>query len=249
MDVAQISHKDVIYTRDKTNGKDNSTSTTSYKTTSKISDISKNLIQSNINLSNSEIDSSGESVNFNLKFLKDAEEKFSLNGYCAKDYTKGEFSFNYDYRMGDRKDSKSAVKYKVEFSLSFNSMSSVSIQFGEEKEDIFDFLRRITREIFKKINEGKTNISAFVLDFEDMKDINAIGDKKLVQLIYHLIEMIKVAIEAKKMTNKHSLGHSVVYNPHRIINNTFQTVINAGISVNCSFSANEIKGQKPTVQQ
>jgi hypothetical protein len=244
MDVAQIEHKDVSYIQSKTRDKNKSANSASFQTTSEISEISKNLSNMNINLPDSKIDSSGDSVSFNLKFLKESSESYSLEGYCSKDFTKGEFSLKFDYLMENGKDSKSVLQYKAELSLSFTSFNNISISFSEEKEDIFDFLNRITRDIFKKLNDGKTNISSFMLDFEDMKDINAISDKKIVRLIYHLIEMIKAAIEAKKMTNKHSLGRSVVYNPHRIIKNTFQTSISSACEIKCSFSANAAEAQK-----
>ncbi|MEI7812056.1 MAG: hypothetical protein WCJ01_06475 [Ignavibacteria bacterium] len=206
-----------------------------------ISDISRGLYQSDIDLSNSTFTFKADSTNFNLQFLHQTEQKITLNGYLSKEQTSGSFSFAYNYSQTEVKDGKPVDKqYEVNFSFSFNSSKSVSIEKKEKKEDILDFLRRITREIFTKLNDKKANISAIVLDQEDLKDLSQLTDKKAVQLIYQLIDMINFAIEAKKMANKNKDAQDSIYHPKRIKETVNETVASNETNFNYSFSIKEV---------
>jgi hypothetical protein len=208
---------------------------------STISDLSRTLYQSDIDLSKSTFSYDAHNTNFNIQFLRQSEQKLSLNGYYSNDLTSGKISFSYNYIQSEVKDGKTINKqFEVNFDLSFKSNRSISVEKTEKKEDILDFLRRITKEIFTKLSDKKINISAIVLDPEDLKELGQVADKKTAQLIYQLIEMIKYAVEAKMMNNKNKDAVDIIYHPERIKQEVTETTETNDMEINFSFSIKEI---------
>ena len=219
-----------------------------YSAEKEISETGRDLNQSNISLPDSNISVDSENIQFNIKFVRQLDQNFTMDGYFTKDYKAGEISFNYKYSVpGLQNGEKTNRQFDVSFTMSFSSSSSISAKSSEKKEDIMDFLRRITREIFSKLNGKGSNISAIVLDPEDLKELASVGDKKVIQMIYHLIEMIKFAIEAKKMLKKDSAGVGEIYQPKRDKVTLLEKEVKKEISLDYSFSVREIKENKPAV--
>lgn len=209
--------------------------------TSTISDLSRSLYQTNIDLSKSIFSSEGNNTQFTIQFLRQSEQKMTLNGSISNDLTSGSVSFSCSYLQSEIIEGRKVNKeYQVNFNLSFSSNKSVSIEKTEKKEDILDFLRRITNDIFKKLSDNSVNISAVVLDSEDLKDLAQITDKKARQLINQLIEMIKYAVEAKMMANKDKDTPDEIYYAKRITQEVKETSITNQIETDYSFSIKEI---------
>ena len=208
---------------------------------SEISDLGRTLYQSNIDLTKSTFIQETGNTSYNIQFLRQSEQKISLNGYYSNDLTSGRISFSYNYLRTEEKEGKTIErKYEVNFDFSFKSTKSISIEKTEKKEDILDFLRRITREIFAKLNDNNVNITAVVLDPEDLNDLAILTDKKAKQLIYQLIEMIKYAVEAKLMANKNKAANEYIYHPKRIKESINETKELNELKIDYSFSMKEV---------
>lgn len=211
-----------------------------------VSELSRVLSENKIDISKSLVSAESGSLHFNLKFLNQSVEKTTLNGYFAEDLSSGELSFRYNFTRSINENGKNTVhNYEANFEITFKNLSSLSITKSEKKEDILDFLRRITTEIFKKLNDEKTNITAIVLNPEDLKEIAQLTDKKVITLIYRLIELIKWAVEAKKMANRGKGTKDIIYQPQREKTEITETEKKVSTSINYSYSIKETGVTEP----
>ncbi len=213
-----------------------------------ISELSRSLNGTNIDIKNSNISQDDNGTQFDIKLFNQYEKDISFDGYFSKDYRKGEVSFNFVYPKKEVKDGKETEKnYQVNFKLSFASEHSISVKKSENKEDIMEFLSRVMRKIFSKLGDKESNLTAVVLDAEDLKELAEISDKKVLQLIYRLIDMVNMAIDAKKMSKKDSGQPGEVYHPKRETSTVTETKVEGKTSIDYSFSIKETKEVDNTV--
>jgi len=179
-----------------------------------ISSLSRSLNESNIDLSRSTFSYEAENINFKLKSLHNAEGESEIDGYISESMQSGKFKFKYEFSKTNLVNGKEVVKnYEAEFNLSFKNHSSVSVSNSEKKGDVLDFLHRIINGIFSKLNDPNTKITEIALEPQDLIDLAQVSDKKLIQLVYRTMEMVKWAMKAKKPASHDKRIEEVLYHP------------------------------------
>jgi predicted kinase len=175
------------------------------------------LYESGIDIAASAVSSESGDISFSLKFLHQTEKETSLSGSLSRDQSSGKLSFSYTFPAPLMINGKTVTKQLVaSFDIIFDNFKEISRKKTKKKEDIMAFLHRIIQEILKKLDDKKTNITAIVLDPEDMKEINQISDKKISELISMVIQMVNFTLQARRMANKNKNAKDIIYNPKRL---------------------------------
>ena len=155
-----------------------------------VSDLSRNLSQIDLKLSN--IKKEEEKLDFYLKFNSKKAESLSLDGYFKEKEKSFEFRFSYQFQRELTINGKKVTKnYEamLKFKSEFKQAESVKKQVI--KEDIMDFVRRLVDTVVKTYNDENKVIKSISLNKEDMEELtNSKDNAKLLEAIYTLLQSI-----------------------------------------------------------
>lgn len=209
--------------------------------------VSRELNDLGINLQESRIELSGENARFSFSLMGGSEFKIDINGYSYSDFRSGVVNLSFSFSRKVIEQGKEETKlFNADLRLSFKSNISISETKKTKKEEILDFLMRVVNEVMTKVNKEEKNIWAIVFDPEDLKEIAQLGDSKFSKLLFSLIDIIRMVIEAKKLANKNSRADGEIYNPKRHKTDYIEKTEKREISVEYSLSVREAGENKST---
>ena len=165
----------------------------------------KALSESGLDLQKSRFVESAEFLSFNLSYEEQSLQQVSLQGYYDSyaERLSADFSFISamavkDPTTGEEKQELFRFNFHLEASHSLTRTGSSSVQ----KEDILQFARRLVTKISKLYADGK-EIDGLALDSEDLKDLAAVDDGKLLKHIMTIIELMKMVARLKQKEGEH----------------------------------------------
>lgn len=209
-----------------------------------ISDFSRQLQSSKVDLAKSNFNYENESLNFNVSFLKNTTEEFGLTGYFSAESKKSEVNLQYRFEKTVLEKGKFVSRtFEASFSMSFERESSIKMTKNNIKEDITEFIRRFTSEIISILNDKNKNLVSVVLSKEDIEDLTNIGDEKILEMITEIINVILTSAHMKKMLKNSSNAEQIVYQPKRKIDEVTTVENKFGSFLDYSFEIKEVKNQ------
>jgi hypothetical protein len=158
-----------------------------------LSDPLKSLKDSGIDLDGSTFIDQAQMVSFNLQFKDEQVRSLTSNGYydLRSQSLQVDFSFSSALTVMDAETGQERQElFQFDFHL---EASHVQAAWGEqrvEKEDILHFARKIVGKISKLYAEGK-EIDGLDLDSEDLRELGAVDDGKLLKSIMQIIEIMR----------------------------------------------------------
>ncbi len=203
-----------------------------------------------LDFSNSSISGEGQFSNFNFLFKSVKNEKLSLDGYYSE--KENIFNFSLKYRFIKEVNDSGVKSMKTfEATLDFNSSYKdiLSINKGEQKEDILSFVGRIINTIIKSAGDDKKVISGIIFKDEDLKEITEIGDKKILSEIFNLIQTIYSNQKIKEQLQNSKKKEEVILKPEREKSETIDITKESKKNNSVSLSIKEVEEQSPTENQ
>ncbi|MFH1197748.1 MAG: hypothetical protein V1720_18755 [bacterium] len=209
-----------------------------------ISDFSRELQSSKVDFANSKFAFQNDTLNFDVFFLKSVREEFNLNGYLSSTSQRSQVDLKYRFEQTVfEKGQPFNRTFEATLQISFGKENAFKITKSAEKEDILDFIRRLTKEIVEILNDKNKNLVAVVLSKEDIKDLTSIGDQKVIDLVNSLINTIVSSARMKSLLNNSSNSEKVIYQPNRRVDEVTTTENNFSSYVDYRFEIKEIQSK------
>ncbi|MEN6440014.1 MAG: hypothetical protein ABFD97_15670 [Syntrophobacter sp.] len=146
-----------------------------------------------VDLTNSTFREEAQMFNFNLQYTDERLKNVSANGYYDSRSQSLQVDFSFCSALSI-KDSATGEEHQELFQFDFHLEASRIQTFQGEhkvvKEDIIHFARKILGTISKLHAEGKS-IDGLVLDSEDLKELAAVDDGKLLKSIMLIIDLLR----------------------------------------------------------
>ncbi len=146
-----------------------------------------------LNLTDSSFSEQAMMFSFDLQYTDEQIKNVSANGYY--DYRsqslKVDFSFLAALSVTDPGTGEERRElFQFDFHLEATKVQTVYGDHREVKEDILQFARRIFGEISKLHAQGKS-IDGLVLDNEDLKELAAVDDGRVLKSIMLIIDLLR----------------------------------------------------------
>lgn len=177
-----------------------------------------NLKNLPLNLSKSSVIEEGSNYSFNFTFSESRFQNITASGY----YSSKEKNLSVNLKFILEKElyennQKTTKRYQVEVSISASSLEMQSLNSGVQKEDIYNFLNRVMKDINKILSNDSKNLTGIVFDKDDLAELLNLGDKEVGRLLSQLFLMIQTLVNIKKF--KDPDAENVLYTPKRISQN------------------------------
>lgn len=176
-----------------------------------ISEISRYLSESKIDINSSEASYDGKDLDFNLTFRKNSNEYINATGYYSS--TTEEFNFSMSMKFKRFVIENGLMKEKpFEASINFNSsdMKSVAVEQSAQKEDVYKFLSRILSKIFELADNKTQKLNGVIFKVEDLIDLAQIGDTKTAKMVKEMINIAIFTAQLKQMMKERSKNQESV---------------------------------------
>ncbi len=177
-----------------------------------------NLKNLPLNLGKSSVIEEGSNYSFNFTFSENRFQNITASGF----YSSKEKNLSVNLKFVLEKElyennQKTTKRYQVEFSISASSIEIESLNSGVQKEDIYNFLNRVMKDINKILSDDSKNLTGIVFDKDDLAELLNLGDKEVGRLISQLFLMIQTLVNIKKF--KDPDAENILYTPKRISQN------------------------------
>lgn len=164
-----------------------------------ISDMSKDLFNSKLNLSLSAVKLTSSRLDFDLLFSPNSSEKLKAKGYYKTDEQSVGISLNYVFQKevivsGEVK----TQTFEAVIDLKANVSKHIPGNSREKKEDIINFVQRVVSEVMSTVESDSKILKGFSLDKEELKNILELEDEKVAKHIQSLIELAFAVGKNKK---------------------------------------------------
>ncbi len=157
-----------------------------------LSEPLQSLKDTGIDLAKSTFVEQAGMFNFDLRYTDEQIKNVSANGcYDSRSQSlKVDFSFCSALSVTDASTGQEHQElFQFDFHLEASRIQSVRTEHKVVKEDIIQFARKIVGAISKLHAEGKS-VDGLVLDKEDLKELAAVDDGKLLKSIMALISLM-----------------------------------------------------------
>lgn len=185
-----------------------------------INDISEELrhyFEEGINLKDSSASYRNNQINFNIQFHKRANEHLALKGNYFFQHQKLSANMKFTFQQQVEEDGVMKQKlFEFSYSLEAENIFERKKDVKEEKEDILNFIRRISHKVYELAEDDDLKLRSVYFDKEDMKDIIYFEDEKGRQVLMELVNLIILTARLKQSTNKGKEKFEVDYYPERL---------------------------------
>lgn len=165
------------------------------------------LCGSGVDLEKSRFTESAQALSFNLTYEEESFQQVSLQGYynSYSEHLTADFSFISalavkDAATGEERQELFRFSLHLEANHSLTQTGSSSVQ----KEDILQFARKLVTKIAKLHAEGK-EIDGLALDSEDLKELGAAEDGRLLEHIMAIVQILRMISQMEKKEGDHVL--------------------------------------------
>lgn len=208
------------------------------KIESNISDLGRLLSELNVKEKSLKINSNENSLNYSFEISKSKEAK--LNFYADVNLEKQQINarMNYEFSM-EIEGKKRNFEMNIAFESSDFKQSNETIKVV--KEDITDFVQRITKRIMDLAKNKKLNFTGLELSKEDLEDILSYEDNKGRKVLLSLLKLIiQVAAMENASKQKEKNAIDITYNPERRSNIVHESNLTIESIKNLNISLKEI---------
>lgn len=170
------------------------------KDVNSISEISRYLSESKIDINESSASYDGQNLDFNLTFRKSSTESINAKGYFSSQTEEFNFQLNMKFKRYVIEDGVMKEKpFEAEFNFNSSNMKSVSVEQSYQKEDVYKFLSRILSKIFELSGNKTKNLKGVTFNVEDLVDMAQIGDLKTSKMVNEVINIAIFTAQLKQM--------------------------------------------------
>ncbi|MGE5458210.1 MAG: hypothetical protein ACM3RX_07635, partial [Methanococcaceae archaeon] len=169
-----------------------------------VSDISRNLFASQLDISQSNASKTDSLLDFSLSFGASSSEKLTASGYYNTSEKKFSLSMKYSFQKTiDENGTKKTKNFVANIDLKANVKKDFSAESVNNKEDIVDFVRRMVDDVLKFTNDDTKLVKGVVLGEQDIKEIASLSNGEIGKMI---IAIISTAIFASQMKSLNKNG-------------------------------------------
>lgn len=178
----------------------------------------------NIDSSTSKI--MGDSLNFNLSFETTNKEEIKTNGSLSFSEKKVSMDLVFNFKKEIvQKVGEELQTFQAKFSFKSDFSKQISIQQSTKKEDITEFVKKITDDIFKILaDKGKYLVGVYFKQ-EDLKDIMQLDNGKFYKVLNQIISLAINLAKLRQVTNSEK-AEDVILKPERSEWNVLDTESN-----------------------
>lgn len=167
-----------------------------------------------INLVDSKITEQSGQLSFDFTFNERKFQNISASGY----YSSKEKNLSLNLRFIMEKElyeggEKGTKRFQVDISINASHIEIKSLNKKIEKEDIYNFLNRVMKELTKMLNDDKVNVTGMIFDKDDLADLLNLGDKETSKMITQIFLIIQTLANIKRYKNPDA--ENVIYTPKR----------------------------------
>lgn len=200
-----------------------------------ISDFSKDLSSSKLNLSLSDARLTASGLDFDLIFSPNSSEKLKAKGYYKTAEKSVGVSLSYEFQKevivsGEVK----TQTFEAVIDLKANVSEHIPANPREKKQDIVNFVQRVVSEVMNTVQNDSKVLKGFSLDKEELKDMFELEDEKVSKHIQSLLEFALTVSKYKKTCNSTTIGlepdtrknENIQLNQNVVTLNEFKVTIN-----------------------
>ena len=174
------------------------------------------LSRSGLDLENSTLSRSQEQFSFQLDYSSEKFTSLSAQGLYARSSRELNLSFSYSFQQEVMVDGKSYMKsFEANFSFTARHVEETSISPYSKKEDIMDLVNRMLESIRDISKDDDKKLIGVLLDKEDVRDLAAVEDGKLLKEIESLVRMVILHSRMMEFMKGESEGDGGVLYPKR----------------------------------
>ncbi|MBP8646233.1 MAG: hypothetical protein KBH99_08945 [Syntrophobacteraceae bacterium] len=171
----------------------------------RLSEVVQQLSGSGLDLIVSSFSECSGKFTFNLGYRDQRIRGFTAGGSYETRSQSLRVDFSFEAALTVRDSSTGRERQELfEFNLHLEAVQSLgrSSSVRVQKEDILQFARRLTQMIAKIHSEGK-EIDGLLLDTEDLQELGAVDEGRLLESIMALIEVLRSVQRLKKEEGQH----------------------------------------------
>ncbi len=175
------------------------------KDTLSIAEPLRALSESGLDLEKSRFVQSSQLLSFDLTYQESSIQQLSLQGYYDfhSQLLTADFSFVSALAIKDPETGQERQElFRFSFHLEAQHAVCRSGSSGEQKEDILLFARKLVTKIARLYSEGK-EIDGLALDSEDLKELGAVNDGRLLKSIMAIIDVMRTISLLRKREGEH----------------------------------------------
>ena len=185
--------------------------------TCRVSDVSRLLSRSGLDVERSFVKRTGEAVDFQLVYSTSQLESLSASGYFAQERKECHLSLRYVFHQDIVVNGHTERRvFEMELSFTATRVQSLRVSPFEEKEDILQLVQRLILDMMDIIQDDDTKLAGVIFDFEDVQDIARIEDGRLLQKLEALIRLVIVHTHILESMDGKNDEEAVVLHPKRI---------------------------------
>ncbi|GEM_PF-2338662 len=185
--------------------------------TCRVSEMSRLLSRSGLDVERSFVERTGEAIDFQLVYSRSRLESLSANGYFAQEREECHLSLQYVFHQDIVVDGRTERRvFAMELSFTATHVQSLRVSPFEGKEDILQLVQRLILDMMDIIQDDETKLAGVIFDFEDVQDIARIEDGRLLQKLEALIRLVIVHTHILESMDSKKDEEAVVLHPKRI---------------------------------
>jgi hypothetical protein len=172
-----------------------------------LSEALQQLRATGLDLNRSGVVQDETQFNFNLQFEDEQVRMLTSNGFfdAHSQSMKMDLSFRSAVTYVDPKTGEERQElFEFNFRMELSNTSALMGESDVEKEDILRFARKILDKIAKLSAEGK-QIDGLELEEEDLRDLGAVEDGRLLRGILNLIHLIKASDQLQEKNGPYAM--------------------------------------------